>query len=74
MKKVFAMLLALTMTLSLAACGQKTEEPAKSDNPAKTEAPAANDNADVKKVTMKFAGTTTADPALGEPPPYLHGY
>ena len=58
MKKVFAMLLALTMTLSLAACGQKTEEPAK------TEAPAANDNADVKKVTMKFAGTTTADPAL----------
>ena len=32
MKKVFAMLLALTMTLSLAACGQKTEEPIKSDN------------------------------------------
>lgn len=66
MKKVFAMLLALTMTLSLAACGQKTGTPAKTDDSANTEAPAENANANVQKVTMKFAGTTTADPALGE--------
>ena len=43
MKKVFAMLLALTMTLSLATCGQKTKTPAKTDDSANTEAPAEND-------------------------------
>lgn len=67
MKKVFALLLALTMVLSLAACGgtekpapEKEEEKVEEPAPEKEEAPA------VEKVTMKFAGTTTADPALGE--------
>lgn len=65
MKKVFALLLALAMTLSLVACGGEKapatteKEPEKTEEPAKTEEP-------VQKVTMKFAGTTTADPSLGE--------
>lgn len=57
MKKVFALFLALTMTLSLAACGQKTDETPKTDD-VKTETPAETPAADVKKVTMKFAGST----------------
>lgn len=65
MKKVFALFLALTMTLSLAACGQKADETPKTDD-TQTEAPAETPASDVKKVTMKFAGTTTADPDLGE--------
>ena len=65
MKKVFALLLALVMTLSLVACGAK-EEPAKTEVPAKTEEPAKAEEPAVQKVTMKFAGTTTADPSLGE--------
>ena len=36
MKKVFALLLALAMTLSLVACGAK-EEPAKTEEPAKAD-------------------------------------
>ena len=48
MKKYLAMLLALVMTLSLAACGgEKAEDPAKED-PAATEEPAAEPAADVK--------------------------
>lgn len=65
MKKVFALLLALVMTLSLVACGAK-EEPAKTEEPVKTEEPAKAEEPAVQKVTMKFAGTTTADPSLGE--------
>ena len=65
MKKVFALLLALAMTLSLVACGAK-EEPAKTEEPVKTEEPAKAEEPAVQKVTMKFAGTTTADPSLGE--------
>ena len=41
MKKFFAAVLALTMALSLAACGGKKEEPAPTEEPAKTEEPAA---------------------------------
>ena len=49
MKKFLAMLLALVMVLSLAACGgKKTEEPAKTEEPTQTEEPAANPAADVK--------------------------
>ena len=65
MKKVFALLLALAMTLSLVACSAK-EEPAKTEEPVKTEEPAKAEEPAVQKVTMKFAGTTTADPSLGE--------
>lgn len=64
MKKVFALLLALVMTLSLAACGGSSSE-TKSEETTKTEEPAKTEET-VNKVTMKFAGTTTADPALGE--------
>lgn len=56
MKKFLSMLLALVMVLSLAACGQKDQN---------TD-PAGGDNANVQKVVMKLAGTTTADPNLGE--------
>ena len=52
MKKILAVILALAMILGLAACGDKKEA---------DPAPEA-----VQTVTMKFAGTTTADPALGE--------
>ena len=41
MKKLFALLLTMTMVLSLAACGGKKEEPAKTEEPTKTEEPAA---------------------------------
>ena len=59
MKKLIAMLLALAMVLSLAACGGKTEAPAateapKADAPAATEAPAA------EPVTIKVAAIETA--------------
>lgn len=70
MKKLLAAILSLTMVLSLAACGGGEEEaPAEeSAPPAATEqaAPEADPTAGVETVTMKFAGTTTADPALGE--------
>lgn len=51
MKKILAVILVLAMLLSFAACGDKKTEPAEEV---------------VQTVTMKFAGTTTADPALGE--------
>ncbi len=59
MKKIIALLLALVMVLSLAACGGKTEAPAateapKADAPAATEAPAA------EPVTIKVAAIETA--------------
>lgn len=41
MKKLFALLLAVAMVLSLAACGSKTEAPAATEAPVATEAPAA---------------------------------
>ena len=62
MKKVFALLLALTMVLSLAACGAK-EEPAPEKEETKTETPAPapeKEEPKVEKVTMKFAGTAAA--------------
>ena len=42
MRKVLALVLALVLTLSLAACGGKTETPA-TQAPAATNAPASND-------------------------------
>lgn len=42
MKKIIALLLALTMALAMAACASKTEAPATTDTP-KTEAPAATE-------------------------------
>ncbi len=61
MKRFFALMLALVMALSLVACA-KPAEPAPAPTPDATPDPAPA----VEKVTMKFAGTTTADPALGE--------
>lgn len=58
MKKLIAMLLALVMVLSLAACGAKTEAPAteapKADEPAATEAPAAPETPAVEEVTVRI--------------------
>ena len=67
MKKLFALILSLAMVLSLAACGAKEEKPAEkpAETPVETPAEKPAEPA-VEKVTMKFAGTTTADPALGE--------
>lgn len=56
MKKILAMLLALVMVFALVACGQEAAAPADEGGEEPT----------VEKVTMKLAGTTTADPALGE--------
>ena len=67
MKKLFALILSLAMVLSLAACGAKEEKPAETPAQTPAEAPAEKPaEPAVEKVTMKFAGTTTADPALGE--------
>ena len=57
MKKFLCMLLALVMVLSLVACGQTEQQP----DPATD-----GSDANVQKVVMKLAGTTTADPNLGE--------
>ena len=43
MKKYLAMLLAVVMVLSLAACGGKTEAPATTAAPAAPDAPAATE-------------------------------
>ena len=58
MKKIFALLLAVCMVLSLAACGAKTDAPTEkptetkaADAPASTEAPA-----EVKDITLKVWG------------------
>ena len=60
MKKLIAMLLAMVMVLSLAACGAKTEAPApteapKAEAPAATEAPAAPEAPAVEPVTLNVA-------------------
>ena len=62
MKKLIAMLLAMVMVLSLAACGAKTEAPAateapKAETPAApaTEAPAAPEAPAVEEVTLNVA-------------------
>ena len=60
MKKLIAMLLAMVMVLSLAACGAKTEAPAateapKAEAPAATEAPAAPEAPAVEEVTLNVA-------------------
>ena len=58
MKKLIAMLLALVMVLSLAACGAKTEAPAATEAP-KAEAPAVTEAAPaepaVEEVTLNVA-------------------
>ena len=62
MKKIFALLLALCMVLSLAACGAKTEAPATAEKPAETKAPEAATEAateapaEVKDITLKVWG------------------
>ena len=57
MKKFLALVLALVMSLSLVACGGKTEAPAKTDEPAKTETP--SDAPKFEKQTWKFACSAT---------------
>ena len=58
MKKIFALLLALCMVLSLAACGAKTEAPAATEKPAETKATEAATEApaEVKDITLKVWG------------------
>lgn len=62
MKKLFALLLTLSMVLALAACGSKEEAPAASD---KEEAPAENAAEEVLKLVSTQAGST-ADSVLGQ--------
>ena len=64
MKKLFALILALVMVLSLVACGGGAKEEPKAEEP-KAEEPKAEEPA-VEKVTMKFAGTAAADASNGE--------
>ncbi len=75
MKKVLSLLAVLLMVTSMfAGCAKTTVAPAAAEQAteapaaetAVTEAPAAEATAEPAKVTMKLAGTTTADPALGE--------
>ena len=62
MKKLFAMALAAAMTLSLAACGGKSEAPAASSKPAaSTSAPAASSNS---LAVCLASEPDTIDPAL----------
>lgn len=62
MKKLFALLLTLSMVLALAACGSKEEAPAASD---KEEAPAENAAEEVLTLVSTQAGST-ADSVLGQ--------
>ena len=60
MKKIWAMLLALTMILSLAACGSKKETPAAEEKPAAeqpAETPAAEPVADSEVAAIQSKGT-----------------
>ena len=60
MKKIWAMLLALTMILSLAACGSKKETPAAEEKPAAeqpAETPAAEPVADSEVAAIRSKGT-----------------
>ena len=64
MKKLFAMILALAMVLSLAACGQKAETPTtNTETPAKEEtAPATSKDT----LTLKLCCSETSTSALGK--------
>ena len=60
MKKIWAMLLALTMILSLAACGSKKETPAAEEKPAAeqpAETPAEEPAADSEVAAIQSKGT-----------------
>ena len=57
MKKFLALVLALVMSLSLVACGGKTEAPAKTDEPAKSET--TSEAPKFEKQTWKFACSAT---------------
>lgn len=63
MKKALALLLALVMVLSLAACGTSSDDPAKTDAPAQTEGqPSENvadpDNSQLEEITFKIMSRT----------------
>lgn len=64
MKKLFALMLALAMALSLAACGGGNDTPANNDAPAGTDAPAdgnaADGGAEAKLTTVKDGVLTVA--------------
>ena len=63
MKKFLAMLLALVMILSLAACGAKEEAPAETQAPAAeapAEAPAADEKVEVTMIAAEYGGETAA--------------
>ncbi len=69
MKRLFALLMALTMVFSLAACGAKEEAPAtteapKAEAPAATEAPEAEAPA-VEPITFKVSYAETEDSIFG---------
>ena len=62
MKRIFATVLALTMALSLAACGSKTETPAATTSTpaATTSTPAAAEKVELNVIAAQY-GTQTAD-------------
>ena len=60
MKKIIALLLAMVMVMSLAACGAKTEAPAETQAAAPAETQAAATEAAAEPVTIKVAAIETA--------------
>lgn len=70
MKKVWALLLALAMVLSLAACGGKDEEPADTNEPANAEEPANEPAADSDLAYVQSKGTLVVGITEFEPMDY----
>lgn len=70
MKKVWALLLALAMVLSLAACGGKDDAPADTDEPAGTEEPVQDQAADSDVAYVQNKGTLVVGITEFEPMDY----
>ena len=66
MKKVFAILLTLTMALSLlAACGGKQETPAQTEQPVQTEQPAPAEEPAALSGAVATNGSTSMEKVIG---------
>lgn len=66
MKKFAAMFTALAITMSLVACGNSDSGGTSTPSAVSADPAASSVQSADPKVVMKFAGTTTADPELGE--------